>query len=272
LGSFLDPLLLAYYDRGKFLGVSMKLRFCILTVAVISREVVFRCSAVLALLFFLMLCDSRAQSVDVFVGVRGGFTSSSSPLEVGQNHYLPDRYSSRYSPTTLGTSVGIVLNNRFEIRVEAAKYRFHYASQTGAPYPASGSKTSAVTDGHAWQFPILATYPVWIGSLRTLVGGGLSVRSVKSTVTATTTTIDLPSPTETTTTRTYAYARDDNPVALHASIGLELRRRWISFRPEMRLGFWTGYQGQSESKIIGSPIQAEFIMGVRMHPFRVFGY
>jgi hypothetical protein len=212
-----------------------------------------------------------AQSMDVIVGLRGGFTSSTSPLEVGQNHYFPDRYSSRYSPMAWGPTVGVVVNDKLEIRVEAAKYRFHYASQTGAPYPASGSRTSAVTDGYAWQFPILASYRLWIGSFRTFVGGGLSVRSVKSTVTATTTTIDLPNPTETTSVSTYAYTRDDRPIALHATIGLDFRKRWISFRPEIRLGFWTGYHGQSENEILGSPIQAEFMMGVRMHPFRAFG-
>jgi hypothetical protein len=232
----------------------MKLRLCIVAIAG---------------LLFVMPFDSMAQSVDVFVGVRGGFTSSSSPLEVGQNHYFPDRYSSRYSPLAWGPSVGVVVNDKLEIRVEAAKYRFHYASQTGTPYPASGSRTSAVTDGQAWQFPILASYRMWIGSFRTFVGGGLSARSVKSAVTATTTTIQLPNPTETTTVTKYAYTRDDRPIALHASIGLEFRKKWISFRPEMRLGFWTGYQGQSENEILGSPIQAEFIMGVRMHPFRI---
>ena len=232
----------------------MKLRLYILAVVVLG---------------FLMPHYSAAQSVDLLVGVRGGFTSSSSPLEVGQNHYFPDRYSSRYSPLAWGPSVGVILNDKLEIRVEAAKYRFHYASQTGTPYPTSGSKTSAVTDGHAWQFPILASYRMWIGPFRTFVGGGLSARSVKSRVTATTTTIHLPNPTETTTVTNYSYTRDDSPLALHATIGLELRKRWISFRPEMRLGFWTGYQGQSENEILGSPIQAEFIMGVRMHPFRI---
>jgi hypothetical protein len=58
-------------------------------------------------------------------------------------------------------------------------------------------------------------------------------------------------------------------MALHATIGLDFRKKWISFRPEMRLGFWTGYQRQTENEILGSPIQAEFIMGVRMHPFRI---
>jgi hypothetical protein len=161
------------------------------------------------------------------------------------------------------------LNDKLEIRVEAAKYRFHYSSETGTPYPASGSKTSAVTDGHAWQFPILATYRLRVGSFRTFVGGGLGARSIKSTVTATTTTIQLPNPAETTTVTTSTFTRHDGAIALHASMGFEFRRRWISFRPEMRLGFWTGYQGDGENEILGSPTQLEFIMGIRMHPFRV---
>jgi len=226
-------------------------------------------SAVVGMLLFFLPPIGRAQSMDVLVGVRGGFTSSSSPLAAGQNQYFPNRYSSRYSPLAWGPSVGVVLNDRFEIRVEAAKYRFHYSSQTGTPYPASGSKTSSVTDGHAWQFPILATYRLRVGSFRTFVGGGLGTRSIKSSVTATTTRIQFPNPTETTTLTTSTSTRSDGAIALHGSMGFEFRKRWISFRPEMRLGFWTGYHGDGEHEILGSPTQVEFIMGIRMHPFRV---
>jgi hypothetical protein len=235
-----------------------------------SGRVVPAILAVTLLLFF-MPRNSGAQSVDVFVGVRGGFTSSSSPLEGGSNHYFPPTYTSSYSPTAWGPSVGVIVNDKFEIRAEAAKYRFHYRGQSGTPYPASLSKSTWVTDGHAWQFPVLVSYRLKVGSFRTFFGGGIGTRSVKGTVTATTTTIQPSNPTETTTVSTYAYkpvdSRSKHPLALYYGIGFEFRKGWISLRPEMRFAIWTGYQADSENQVVGSPTQAEFIVGIWMHPF-----
>jgi hypothetical protein len=235
----------------------------------LSGRVVFS-SAVVALLVLFMPNDSGAQSMDVFVGLRGGLASSSSPVEVSSNHHYPPSYTSTYSPTAWGATAGVIVNDKFEFRVEAARYRFHYTAQSTTPYPISSIKSTWVTDAHAWQFPVLVSYSLNAGSFRTLVGGGISLRSsLRGTMTTTTTTIHLPNPTETTTVSTSAYEpAGPDPVALHASLGFELRKGWISLRPEMRLGFWSGYRHDPENQVIGSSIQAEFIVGVRLHPFK----
>jgi hypothetical protein len=222
---------------------------------------------VVSLLLFSLPHNAGAQSVDVFVGVRGGVTTSSSPIGLFQTHAFPERYTSTYTPTAWGPTVGVLIDDKIEIRAEAGRYPFHYTSQSGTPYPASGSKTTAVTDAHAWQFPVLVSYRVNFGTLRTFVGGGFSTRSIRGTVTATTTRIQLPNPTETTTVTTSAYDPGYSSVALNATVGFEIRKGWISFRPEMRLGFWTGYLG-SGNYTLGSPTQAEFMLGIRMHPIK----
>ena len=222
---------------------------------------------VVSLLLFSLPDYAGAQSVDVFVGIRGGVTTSSSPIGLFQTHGFPERYTSTNTPTAWGPTVGVILDDKIEIRAEAGRYPFHYTSESGTPYPASGSKTTAVTDAHAWQFPVLVSYRLNVGTLRTFVGGGFSTRSIKGTVTATTTRIQLPNPTETTTVTTSAYHPGYSSVALNASVGFEIRKGWISFRPEMRLGFWTGYLG-SGNYTLGSPTQAEFMLGIRMHPIK----
>ena len=232
----------------------------------LSGRIVLTC-AVVAMLLFSLPDNAGAQSIDVFVGVRGGVTTSSSPIGVFQSHAFPDTYTSTYTPTAWGPTLGILIDDKIEIRVEAARYPFHYTSQSGTPYPASGSKTTAVTDAHAWQFPVLASYRLNFGTLRTFVGGGFSTRSIHETVTATTTRIQLPNPTETTTVTTSTYHPNYGSLALHASVGFEVRKGWISLRPEMRLGFWTSYLG-SGNQTLGSPTQAEFILGIRMHPIK----
>jgi len=222
---------------------------------------------VVSLLLFSLPDYAGAQSVDVFVGIRGGVTTSSSPIGLFQTHGFPERYTSTNTPTAWGPTVGVILDDKIEIRAEAGRYPFHYTSESGTPYPASGSKTTAVTDAHAWQFPVLVSYRLNVGTLRTFVGGGFSTRSIKGTVTATTTRIQLPNPTETTTVTTSAYHPGYSSVALNANVGFEIRKGWISFRPEMRLGFWTGYLG-SGNYTLGSPTQAEFMLGIRMHPIK----
>jgi len=226
-------------------------------------------AALVALLVFVLATDSEAQSVDVFVGMRGGLTSSSSPLEAFSMKIYAPSYTSTFSPIAWGATAGVVVNDKFEIRVEAARYPFRYTGQSGTPYPQSSIKWTAVTSGHVWQFPLLVTYRLNGGPFRIFVGGGLSTRSsARGSVTTTTTTIGLGSPTETTTVSTRAYSEAAYPIAVHGSLGFEFRKGWISLRPEMRMGFWTGYRGDPSNQSVGSPTQAEFIVGLRIHPVK----
>src|SRR6185436_8871298 len=93
--------------------------------------------AVVALLLFPQPDNAAAQSIDVFVGVRGGVTTSSSPIGVFQTHGFPETYTSTSTPTAWGPTVGVLLDDKIEIRAEAARYPFHYTSQSGTPYPVS---------------------------------------------------------------------------------------------------------------------------------------
>jgi len=227
----------------------------------------------MAALFCVFPTESAAQgvNVDLLLGMRGGFTNSSSPLEVSSNHYFPPSYSSSSSSYAWGPTAGIVLDDRFEIRLEAARYRFHIEGKSGTPYPASGIKSTSVTDGHVWQYPVLVAYRLKAGSVRTLIGGGLSFRTVKGATTSTVTTSMLPNFTETTTVTTHPFrpANDTSPVAFHYGVGVEMPKGWISLRPELRIGFWAGYQGDDENQVVLGTNQTEFILGIRVHPFRV---
>ena len=214
--------------------------------------------------------ESGAQSLDLRLGVRGGLTSSISPIEVSSNHYFPPSYSASSSPGTFGATAGVVVDDRVEFRVEAVRYRFHLEGKSGTPYPASSIKWTSVTDGHVWQYPILFTYRISSGSIRTFVGGGLTFsRTVKGTTTTETTTIS-PTSVETTTTSTRPFRpAGGSPIAINPTVGFELRKGWISLRPEMRLGFWSGYRSDTENQAVFSSPQAELIVGIQLHPFRL---
>src|SRR4029453_12509023 len=134
-------------------------------------------SAVVALLWLFIPNDSRAQSIDPFVGLRGGLPSGSSAVGVFSPVGFSTSYPSSYSPTAWGTTVGVIVNDKFEIRAEAARHRFHYTAHSGTPYPVSGSKSTWVTDAHEWQIPVLVSYRLKLGSFRTFLGGGINIRA-----------------------------------------------------------------------------------------------
>ena len=148
-------------------------------ITTLAGRIVLTC-AVVAMLPFSLPGNAAAQSIDVFVGMRGGVASGSSPIGVFQTHGFPETYTlTNALLTAWGPGVGVLIDDKIEIRIEAARYPFHYTSQSGTPYPVSGSKTTSVTDAHAWQFPVLASYRLNLGTLRTFVGGGFSTRSIK---------------------------------------------------------------------------------------------
>jgi hypothetical protein len=214
--------------------------------------------------------ESAAQDVDLLLGMRGGVTSTPSPIEVFSDNVFPPRYTSSSSSYSWGATVGTVLFDKFEVRVERARYLFHIDGRSGTPYPASLSKYTSATDGHIWQTPVLVAYRISSGFVRTFAGGGVTFRSIKGATTTERTTLNPFTGVETTTITTEPFqgARSD-ATAFNAGIGFELRKGWISLRPELRLGFWTGYQADEQNETVFSSPQAEFILGIRFHPFSI---
>jgi hypothetical protein len=58
-------------------------------------------------------------------------------------------------------------------------------------------------------------------------------------------------------------------MALHFSVGLELRKGFVSLRPELRGGIWSGYRHDDENQVVFSSSTMEFVVGFRIHPFAV---
>ena len=111
-------------------------------------------------------------SVEFDFGVRGGAFNSGIPLEVFSNHYFPPAYSTDKMPCTFGPTVGVLINDRFDIRFEAVRSLFRFRGESTTPFPASGQKSISTTDGHMWQYPLLVT----IHSSSVYITGGLDGR------------------------------------------------------------------------------------------------
>src|SRR2546427_8385793 len=105
-------------------------------------------------------------SIEFDFGVRGGAFNSGIPLEVFSNHYFPPAYSTDKMPYTFGPIVGVLINDRFEIRFEAVRSLFRFRGESTTPFPASGQKSISTTDGHMWQYPLLLTIHSSSGPLR----------------------------------------------------------------------------------------------------------
>ena len=121
-------------------------------------------------------------SVEFDFGVRGGAFNSGIPLEVFSNHYFPPAYSTEKMPYTFGPTVGVLINDRFDIRFEAVRSLFRFRGESTTPFPASGQKSISTTDGHMWQYPLLVTIHSSSGPLRAFGGGGITLgRTVSGT-------------------------------------------------------------------------------------------
>ena len=223
----------------------------------------------------LVLALSRAAvaqiSVDVDFGMRGGVLNDAMPIEAFNNHYFPTGYSTDKLPYAFGPTVGVLLSDRFEARIEAVRSRFRFHGQSGTPFPASGQKFTFTTEGHVWQYPLLFTYHFGTGPVRAFGGGGLSLgRSVHGTESAVITTITPPTPSGviTTTTTKTPFVPLAKPNAYYITGGIEGRVSFISIRPEMRYGRWTSYINDQENTLLFSPNQFEFLVGISLHPFR----
>ena len=212
-------------------------------------------------------------SFDIDFGVRGGVSSVGPPLEVFNIHHFPNRYSTgRVPPYTVGATLGVRINEHFEVRLEAVRSRFRFNGETGTPFPESFYKATWTTNGTVWQYPFLVTYHSDFGSGVDFFGGGGAspfVR-IKGTTYSEETTVSYPSLETTTTTSTSPMRTWANPIAFYGTAGFSKRLSFLSVRPQLRLTFWTGYRSSDQqNSVLFSSVTPEFLVGISVHPFRL---
>ena len=133
----------------------------------------------MVVVLFVLLVSRPASSdaqipIDVDFGLRGGvFTGSGVPLGVPNNQYFPDMYTTDQPqfPATIGPSFGVLFDNHWYLRFEAARsrFRFHFAQGTDG-VPGDGLSASLR------QTRTLGSYSFNGGRKRRRPEGGFSTR------------------------------------------------------------------------------------------------
>ena len=227
-------------------------------------------------IFVIGLCSiARAQtSLEFDFGVRGGVFNSGTPIEVFSGRYFPPRYSTDKMPYTFGPTVGVLFNDRFEVRFEAVRSLFRFREESTTPFPVSGQKSTSTTDGHMWQYPLLVTLHSRSGPVRALGGGGVSFgRTISGTTSTVATMITPPTPSGviTTTFSRTPFRTRSVPLAFYITGGLDGRISLLSIRPELRYARWTSSLADQENRLLFSSNQFEFLVGITVRPFRFKG-
>jgi hypothetical protein len=211
------------------------------------------------------------KSVEFDIGVRGGLFTGGPPLEVFSSNKWPPNYTTDEMPYTFGPTLGLLFNDRFEIRFEAVRSQFRFHSESTEPYPTSGRKSTSTTDGHMWQYPLLVTFHSSSGPVRPLIGGGIGLPgSVHGTTSTTLTTITPPTPSGvvTTTFSTRPFQSPTDQFGFYITGGVDGRVSFLSIRPELRYAHWSSSQKDPYNQLLYSSNQLEFLVGVTLHPFR----
>jgi hypothetical protein len=225
----------------------------------------------LTLVYLVVSRAAFAQSsIDVHFGLRGGAINNGAPIEAFNNHYFPTQYYPESAPYTLGPTVGVLLDDRFEIRLEAVRSRFSFRSESGSPFPWSGSKWTSQVDGSTWQFPLVGAYHFGTGPVRVFGGGGISLgTNSKGTAHTETTTVPPYPPYEpaVTTNSVSKFRSHSNPLAIYVTGGINNRVKFLSIRPEFRYTRWTSYRADYENSILFSLNQFEVSISLSLHPF-----
>jgi hypothetical protein len=241
-----------------------------------------------ALLPVLSPAVSAQIPVDVDFGIREGVVNSGGiPLEVPNNHYFRDIYTTDQPkiPVTVGPAIGVLLDGRWYVRLEAARSRFgfHYARGTNVNFPNTAIPyVTSVTEGRSWQFPLLLTYMAGHGPVRPFGGGGISFGTSVRGTTSTTTTIVVPppppvlvyAPSSGTLTTTSSGPFDQGgvliPHAFYITGGVDARISLLSIRPELRYAHWSGFDttniNTQDDTILFQRNQVEFLVTVSVHP------
>jgi len=229
-----------------------------------------RCAVQFAFWMILIACmaqDLTAQKrFEVDFGVRGGALLGQ-PLK--SNPYsgqglFPPTYTFDNVYGTVGPTVGVKLYRRVDIRFEAVYKRFGYQWRSNVP-PAAGYTVYSTTQGHSWEYPLLATYHFGSGNMRPFLGGGLNLGGTTTSTLNdqyTYTTSSLPVVTTLQTKTTHSL-----PMAYHIVGGVEWRFTKFSIRPELRYTRWTA-DTTSGSIVSNRPNQLEPVFGITFQPFK----
>src|SRR5262249_47222236 len=114
-------------------------------------------------------------------GIRGGAATNSYQLQracCGAGAVLGgvSTFNAEKLHGTLGPVVGVLINDRMEVRFEAVHRRFAYQIQSDmGHFPPVTQHTVQTTRGHSWEFPLLVDYRPGEGSTRPFIGGGIDL-------------------------------------------------------------------------------------------------
>jgi hypothetical protein len=171
---------------------------------------------------------------------------------------------------TVGPTVGVLINNRVEVRFEAVHRRFGYEVTSDVQNSFQTQHSVETVRGHLWEYPLLATYHFSSGPARPYIGGGLSLgTNGRETATFETTgTMQLASGPVTTTS---FFQRTNDVFGLPTSYylvgGVDGRISYFSIRPEFRYNH--SPKNSDSAEAILNPNQFEFVVGITIHPFRI---
>ena len=196
-------------------------------------------------------------------GVRGGAFFTQPPIDASSNHYYPPAFTTDTIPYSIGSSVGVLLRDRIEIRFETVRSRFRYNERSTFPSP--GETYVSTTSGVIWQFPLLATYRFGRGPLRPFAGGGIGMATHISGTSTATITHSAPL-TPGVVVLTSPFRPPQQPSVYYIAGGLEHRTSLLSIRSELRYARWSDYYGNDYAPLnTRNPV--EFLLGVSIHPF-----
>jgi hypothetical protein len=181
-------------------------------------------------------------------------------------------YASATRRYTLGGAAEWHLTRSLGIELDAMYHRIGYADTVSGNSPTDGLYYYSHTEveGNSWDFPLMAKYRLFSGTVRPYVAAGgvlrhlgpmhatdqisHSLRPGGPLSNTTLTTVDSGSPPEL-TTRTYP--------GLTAAIGVDFGSGHIHWEPELRWTHWTSNFGGPYPLLSFPPNQVEFLLGVR---------
>jgi opacity protein-like surface antigen len=172
-------------------------------------------------------------------------------------------------PWTVGPSIGILLDDRVEMRFEAVHRRFGYEVQSYSTLPNVFTQSSRkIVRGHLWEYPLMLTYHVSLGRARPYFGGGLSlVNGSDNTETQSTFTMETGSgPVTTTSIERSTSDLAGLPTGYYVVGGVDNQISYFSIRPELRYSHFHSESSSAETRF--APNQFEFVIGLIVHPFR----
>jgi hypothetical protein len=230
-------------------------------------------SVLRTLIVFFVLSGSTfgQRRVAVGFGIRGGLANqsvqanelcSSATCAIGPSF---SAFMSNGLNGTFGPTVDVLLDDKVEVRFEAAHRRFGFQIHTDIRGELFEQRFDESARGHLWEYPLLATYHFRSGPARPFAGGGVSLGTSgafdRETQLTFTDFVPAPSTTPTTMTGRATGLPLRNRTPFYFVAGIDGRVLHISIRPEFRYShFSTGPDSNAEAILKSN--QFEFLLGL----------